>query len=72
DCNDMFYLGIRKSDNSTISLNGKTLNDATGKVIGSLFKNGEITYAVTYNPLKLVVSKGGDILVDQSGQWINK
>ena len=72
DCNDMFYLGIRKSDNSTISLDGKTLNDATGKVIGSLFKNGEITYTVTYNPLKLVVSKGGHILVDQPGQWVNK
>ena len=72
DCNEMFYLGIRKRDNSTISFDGKTLNDATGKVIGSLFKNGEITYTVTYNPLKLVVSKGGHILVDQPGQWVNK
>lgn len=72
DCNDMFYLGIRKGDNSTISLDGKTLNDANGKVIGSLFKNGEVTYTVTYNPLKLVVSKGSHILVDQPGQWVNK
>jgi hypothetical protein len=72
DCNDMFYLGVRKSDNSTISLNGKTLNDTTGKVIGSLFKNGEVTYTITYNPLKLVVNKGGHILVEQSGQWVNK
>ncbi|HBU6129651.1 hypothetical protein [Enterobacter sp. 168J2] len=72
DCNSMFYLGIRKSDNSTISLDGKTFKDTAGKVTGSLFKNGEITYTVTYNPLKLVVSKGGHVLVDQPGQWVNK
>lgn len=29
------YLGVRKSDNSTSSLKGKTLHDSAGKRIGS-------------------------------------
>jgi hypothetical protein len=65
----MVYLGVRKSDNSTISLKGKTLHDSAGKIIGSTYKNGEIVYTVTYAPAKLVVSKGSQVLVEQSGQW---
>ena len=70
ECGQMYYLGVRKSDNSTISLNGKTLHDTTGKITGSTYKNGEVTYTVTYAPLKLVVSKGSHILVEQSGEWL--
>lgn len=69
ECDEMFYLGVRKSDNSTISLKGKTLHDSAGKIIGSTYKNGEIVYTVTYAPVKLVVSKGSHVLVEQSGQW---
>ncbi|MBG0626548.1 hypothetical protein I4P27_19185 [Enterobacter roggenkampii] len=69
ECDQMFYLGVRKSDNSTISLKGKTLHDPAGKIIGSTYKNGEIVYTVTYAPVKLVVSKGSHVLVEQSGQW---
>lgn len=69
ECNEMVYLGVRKSDNSTISLKGKTLHDSAGKIIGSTYKNGEIVYTVTYAPAKLVVSKGSQVLVEQSGQW---
>ena len=32
-CDEMVYLGVRKSDNSTISLMGKTLHDSAGKII---------------------------------------
>ena len=69
ECDQMVYLGVRKSDNSTISLKGKTLHDPAGKIIGSTYKNGEIAYTVTYAPMKLVVSKGSHDLVEQSGQW---
>lgn len=69
-CDEMVYLGVRKSDNSTISLRGKTLHDYAGKIIGSTYKNGEIAYTVTYAPVKLVVSKGSHVLVEQSGQWL--
>lgn len=69
ECDQMVYLGVRKSDNSTISLKGKTLHDSAGKIIGSTYKNGEIVYTVTYEPAKLVVSKGSQVLVEQSGQW---
>jgi hypothetical protein len=69
ECDQMVYLGVRKSDNSTISLKGKTLHDSAGKIIGSTYKNGEIVYTVTYAPAKLVVSKGSQVLVEQSGQW---
>ncbi|MCG7803141.1 hypothetical protein MCV29_18210 [Enterobacter asburiae] len=69
ECDQMVYLGVRKSDNSTISLKGKTLHDSAGKIIGSTYKNGEVVYTVTYEPAKLVVSKGSQVLVEQSGQW---
>ncbi|MBE3512801.1 MULTISPECIES: hypothetical protein [Enterobacter] len=69
-CDEMVYLGVRKSDNSTISLMGKTLRDSAGKIIGSTYNNGEIVYTVTYAPVKLVVSKGNHVLVEQSGQWL--
>ena len=69
ECDQMVYLGVRKSDNSTISLKGNTLHDSAGKIIGSTYKNGEIAYTVTYAPVKLVVSKGSHVLVEQSGQW---
>ncbi|EOY8403756.1 hypothetical protein V5K10_000611 [Enterobacter asburiae] len=69
ECDQMAYLGVRKSDNSTISIMGKTLHDSAGKIIGSTYKNGEIVYTVTYAPAKLVVSKGSQVLVEQSGQW---
>ncbi|HBL4907172.1 hypothetical protein [Enterobacter hormaechei] len=70
ECDQMVYLGVRKSDNSTISLRGKTLHDSAGKIIGSTYKNGETVYTVTYAPVKLVVSKGNHVLVEQSGQWL--
>lgn len=70
ECDEMVYLGVRKSDNSTISLKGKTLHDPAGKIIGSTYKNGETVYTVTYAPVKLVVSKGSHVLVEQSGQWL--
>ncbi|MGX5029095.1 hypothetical protein ACWKYF_19450 [Enterobacter asburiae] len=70
ECDQMVYLGVRKSDNSTISLRGKTLLDSAGKIIGSTYKNGETVYTVTYAPVKLVVSKGNHVLVEQSGQWL--
>lgn len=70
ECDEMVYLGMRKSDNSMISLKGKTLHDSAGKIIGSTFKNGETVYTVTYAPVKLIVSKGSHILVEQSGQWL--
>ncbi|MBG0666853.1 hypothetical protein I4P15_00020 [Enterobacter roggenkampii] len=69
ECDQMVYLGVRKSDNSTISLKGKTLHNPAGKIIGSTYKNGEIAYTVTYAPVKLLVSKGSHVLVEQSGQW---
>ncbi|XGI81004.1 hypothetical protein ACED16_04450 [Enterobacter hormaechei] len=70
ECDEMVYLGVRKSDNSTISLRGNTLHDSAGKIIGSTYKNGETVYTVTYAPMKLTVSKGSHVLVDQSGQWL--
>lgn len=70
ECDQMVYLGVRKSDNSTISLKGKTLHDLAGKIIGSTYRNGETVYTVTYAPVKLVVSKGSHVLVEQSGQWL--
>ncbi|HDR2651266.1 TPA: hypothetical protein QCI61_001224 [Enterobacter asburiae] len=70
ECDEMVYLGVRKSDNSTISLKGKTLRDSAGKIIGSTYKNGEVVYTVTYAPVNLVVSKGNHVLVEQSGQWL--
>ncbi|MEG6215075.1 hypothetical protein UXO42_07935 [Enterobacter quasihormaechei] len=69
-CDDMYYLGVRKSDNSTISLNGKSLYGSNGEVTGSIFENDGVTYTVNYSPLKLVVRKGQTILIEQSGQWI--
>lgn len=70
ECEQMVYLGVRKSDNSTICLKGKTLHDSAGKIIGSTYKNGKIVYTVTYAPVKLTVSNGNHVLVEQSGQWL--
>ncbi|HHA1714446.1 TPA: hypothetical protein ACOEGC_000004 [Enterobacter kobei] len=52
-----------------LAAKGKTFRDSAGKIIGSTYKNGEIVYTVTYAPAKLVVSKGSQVLVEQSGQW---
>ena len=40
ECDQMCCLGVRKSDNSTLSLKGKTLHDSTGKIIASTYKKG--------------------------------
>ncbi|AHB68428.1 hypothetical protein P262_00097 [Cronobacter malonaticus] len=65
----MFYLGIRKSDNSVITLKGKSLLDDQGKVIGSEYNNADVKYTVQYEPLRLTVNQGNKILVNQPGEW---
>ncbi|ELY2596588.1 hypothetical protein [Cronobacter sakazakii] len=68
-CNDMLYLGIRKSDNSVITLTGKSLLDDQGKVIGSQYNNADVKYTVQYEPLRLTVNQGNKTLVNQPGEW---
>lgn len=70
-CNDVSYLGVRKSDNSVITLKGKTLQNTAGEVVGAEFNNGNVSYKVDYKPVKLIVSEGDRVLVEQAGQWIN-
>ncbi|MGP3591631.1 hypothetical protein [Vagococcus sp. WN89Y] len=69
-CEDMFYLGVRKSDNSVITLRGKTVEIA-GQVVGAEFMNKNITYKVNYEPPQLIVSQGDKILVNQTGKWMD-
>ncbi|EJC1154344.1 hypothetical protein MYA08_002808 [Cronobacter sakazakii] len=68
-CNDMLYLGIRKRDNSVITLKGKSLLDDQGKVIGSEYNNADVKYTVQYEPLRLTVNQGNKTLVNQPGEW---
>jgi len=68
-CNDMSYLGVRSSDNSVIALKGKTLQNSAGEVVGAEFNNGNVSYKVTYKPVKLTVSEGDRVLVDQEGHY---
>ncbi|EOV9674097.1 hypothetical protein ACN5L5_002660 [Cronobacter turicensis] len=68
-CNDMFYLGIRKSDNSVISLKGKSILNDQGEVIGSEYNNADVKYIVQYEPLRLTVNQGNKVLVNQPGEW---
>lgn len=70
-CDDMSYLGIRRSDNSVIALKGKTLQNSAGEVVGAEFDNGNVSYKVDYKPVKLTVSDGDRVLVDQVGKWVN-
>lgn len=69
ECGQMDYFGVCKSDNSMIFLKGKMFQDFIGKIIGLIYKNGDVIYIVIYVLLKLVVSKGGYILVEQLGYW---
>ncbi|WP_314418876.1 hypothetical protein [Pseudescherichia vulneris] len=70
-CNDMSYLGVRRSDNSVIALKGNTLQNSAGEVVGAEFNNGNVSYKVAYKPVKLTVSEGDRVLVEQAGQWVN-
>lgn len=68
-CNDMSYLGVRRSDNSVIALKGNTLQNSAGEVVGAEFNNGNVSYKVAYKPVKLTVSEGDRVLVDQEGHY---
>lgn len=68
-CNDMSYLGVRRSDNSVMALKGKTLQNSAGEVVGAEFNNGNVSYKVAYKPVKLTVSEGDRVLVDQEGHY---
>ncbi|WP_454122994.1 hypothetical protein [Kosakonia sp. Marseille-Q7440] len=70
-CNDMLYNGVRNSDNTTISLKGKTVQDGANRVIAAEFHNGNITYRVDYQPPGLVVMQGAKVLVKQPAKWLN-
>jgi len=70
-CNDVSYLGVRKSDNSVMALKGKTLQSSAGEVVGAEFVNSNVSYKVDYKPVKLTVSEKGRVLVDQAGHWVN-
>lgn len=69
-CDDMFYLGVRKSSNDVITLTGKTIqDDKTSAVTGAYFRHGDVTYQVTYATPRLLVTQNGKVLVDQPGRW---
>ncbi|WP_416412173.1 hypothetical protein [Pantoea sp. App145] len=69
-CSDVKYYGMRNSDQSQIVLAGHTIdNSASGKIDGMLFKNGNIEYLIDFEPLKLKVSQGAKVLVEQDGHW---
>jgi len=70
-CNDIFYLGIRKSDNSVISLNGKSVTDSSGQVIGAEFANGNVIYKVNYNAPRLTVTQNKKGIINQEGKWVD-
>lgn len=69
-CDDVLYTGVRNSDNSTISLQGKTVLNSNKRVVGAEFINGKVIYLVTYNPPQLIVQQGEKVLVSQPGQWL--
>lgn len=69
-CNKMFYLGIRKADNSVITLNGTSLLNDKGEVIGSQYNNSGVKYIVQYDPLRLIVKHDNKILVNETGAWV--
>ncbi|MDT3412476.1 hypothetical protein [Kosakonia cowanii] len=70
-CDDVLYNGVRNSDNTTISLKGKTLQDSANNVTGAEFHNGNITYRVDYQQPGLVVMQGAKVLVNQPAKWLN-
>jgi len=70
-CDDVLYNGVRNSDNTTISLKGKTLQDSANNVTGAEFHNGNITYRVDYQQPGLVVMQGTKVLVNQPAKWLN-
>lgn len=69
-CDSLLYTGVRNSDNSTISLQGKTVQGSNNRVVGAEFISGKVTYLVTYNPPQLIVQQGEKVLVSQSGKWL--
>lgn len=71
-CDDMLYNGVRNSDNTTISLKGKTVQNSANDVVGAEFHNGNITYRIDYQPPGLVVTQGTKVLVKQPAKWLNE
>lgn len=69
-CQDVEYYGLRNKDHSQISLVGHTIEDADSTVAkGMIFRNGNVDYLINFEPLKLKVSQGNKVLVEQDGRW---
>jgi hypothetical protein len=69
-CQNVEYYGLRNKDRSQISLVGHTIEDTDSAVAkGMIFKNGNIEYLINFEPLKLKVSQGTKVLVEQDGRW---
>ncbi|MEG3128747.1 hypothetical protein SC171_13545 [Pantoea cypripedii] len=69
-CQNVEYYGLRNKDHSQISLVGRTIEDADSTVAkGMIFQNGNIEYLIDFEPLKLKVSQGTKVLVEQDGHW---
>ncbi|MBP2198261.1 hypothetical protein [Pantoea cypripedii] len=69
-CQNVEYYGLRNKDHSQIALVGRTIEDSASTVAkGMIFQNGNIEYLIDFDPLKLKVSQGDKVLVEQDGHW---
>lgn len=73
-CDRMTYHGVSRATGASITLTGKTVmvrcgDGTTPCHVGDYeFHNGAVVYRV-YPQGRLVVSRDGRVLVDQSGNW---
>lgn len=73
-CNNISYIGIRKSDGAKINLNGKTLNrsceKSTSDLYGYEFKNGKYVYTIYGRSLaSLTVTNNDKIILSEEGEF---
>jgi len=73
-CNNVSYLGIRKSDNNVINLSGTSFYSVnySGVVSGYEFSNKEFSYRVYLDEAKIEVIKDNKIIFSQKGVWKDK
>jgi len=72
DCDNVSYVGVRKKDNATIHLTGKTMNNSgTHTYQGFEFHKGKVSYYIyDQGEPTLVITQGDKTLLSEKGEWI--
>ncbi|MBS9435373.1 hypothetical protein [Photorhabdus hainanensis] len=71
-CDNVMYAGVRKKDNATLTLKGKTLNKncqtGTCNLYGYEFMNRGTTYTIYLDGI-LEITQGNKLLLSEVGKW---